>query len=89
MPNVLHEEPQKPQVTPLRFPAEGEPREREREAAKIVVMEKGTGRMVELQMEVADVDEMIILNVKPATVCRVDEGDEIAREESAETPAPT
>ena len=40
-------------------------------------------------MEVADVDEMIILNVKPATVCRVDEGDEIAREESAETPAPT
>ena len=43
MPNVLHEEPQKPQVTPLRFPAEGEPREREREAAKIVVMENTNG----------------------------------------------
>ena len=39
-------------------------------------MAKGTNGMLELPMEVADVDEMAVLDGKPAMrVCEVDEGD--------------
>ena len=58
VPSVPHKmEPQKPQVTPLRLPAEGEPYkcEWEWEATKIVGMAEGTSRMLELPMKVAEV----------------------------------
>ena len=58
VPSVPHKmEPQKPQVTPLRLPAEGEPYkwEWEWEAAKIVGMAEGTSGMFELPMKVVEV----------------------------------
>ena len=58
MPHKTQEEAQKPGVTPLRLPTEGEPCEWECEAAKIVVMAKGTNRILELPMEVAEIDEI-------------------------------
>ena len=76
MQSVLHEAQEELQAIPLRPPAEGE-----REAAKIIVMAEGTSGMVELPMEFADVDEMLMLNEKLAMrACGVDEGDEMARE---------
>ena len=70
---------QKPQATQLRLPAEGGPCECEHEAAEIVVMAEGTNGMVKLPMEVADLDEMAVLDGKPAMrACGVDEDDEIA-----------
>ena len=54
---------------------------------EIVRMTEGTSGMVELPMEVADVDEMAVLDGKPAMrVCRVEEGDNSAWK-FAETPA--
>ena len=50
-------------------------------------MTEGTSGMLELPMEVADVDEMAVLDGKPAMrVCGVDEGDNSAWK-FAETPA--
>ena len=54
---------------------------------EIVRMTEGTSGMVELPMEVADVDEMAVLDGKPAMrVCGVEEGDNSAWK-FAETPA--
>ena len=59
MPHETQEEKQKPQVTPLRPPAEGEPCEYEyeceQEAAEIIGMAGGTSGMLELPMEIANV----------------------------------
>ena len=57
VPHETQEEKQKPQVTPLRPPAEGEPCECEceQEAAEIVGMVGGTSGMLELPMEIANV----------------------------------
>ena len=74
MPHETQEEPQKPRVTSLRQPAEDA-----REAAEIVGMAEGTNGMLVLPMEVAGVDEMVMLDGKPAMrVCGVDEGDNSA-----------
>ena len=54
---------------------------------EIVRMTEGTSGMVELPMEVADVDEMAVLDGKPAMrVCGVEEGDNSAWK-FAKTPA--
>ena len=54
---------------------------------EIVRMTEGTSGMLDLPMEVADVDEMAVLDGKPAMrVCGVDEGDNSAWK-FAETPA--
>ena len=55
VPHKTQGELHKPQVTPLRLPAEGE-----QEAAEVVVMAEGTSGIVELPMEVANVDEMVV-----------------------------
>ena len=87
MPHKTQEEAQKPGVTPLRLPTEGEPCEWEREAAKIVVMAKGTNRILELPMEVAEIDEIAMLDGKlEMRVREVDDGDD-STWKSAETPA--
>ena len=60
VPSVL----QKPRVTPLRLPAEGEPYkcECEWETAEIVGMAESISRMLELPMKVADVDKLAVLD---------------------------
>ena len=64
LPHKTQEEAQKPGMTPLRLPTEGEPCEWERETAKIVVMAESTNRILELPMEVAEIDEIAVLDGK-------------------------
>ena len=59
----------------------------EQEVAEIIEMAEGTSGILELPMEVADVDEMAVLDRKLAMrVCGVDKGDDSAWK-TAETPA--
>ena len=89
MPHETQEEAQESGVTLLRFPAEGEPCDCECEAAKIVVMAENTNGILELPMEIAEFDEMAVLDGKlEMRVCEVDDSDD-SMWKSAETPART